>query len=201
MTGSVKIQLDLTKGIALVEAPVEALDAVFDKLYDFLPRLKEAQAGVFPPAGDGGASAVPANVTPIQAVTAAEPAARAKRSPQGSKPEIFKPVDLGLNEPQKAAFKSFYQAHHVDKQNDQVLVIMYWLIKEVQKAELSKQEIYTGFATVGATAPTRLSPVMSNLKKENFVAQNGDKFALQPAGEDYVLSQLLNTLNANGAAG
>ena len=105
----------------------------------------------------------------------------------GSKTESYKTVDFGLEQAQRTAYREFYERKHPTNQSQQVLVAMYWLIKEAGKPSLTKDEIYTGLKTVNTRIPARISSVLSNLLLDGKVISDGGKYTLHHTGEDFVV--------------
>ena len=113
-----------------------------------------------------------------------------KKKNNNSKTESFKVVDLGLEQAKRTAYREFYEEKKPSNQNQQILVAMYWLIKEVHKQYLSKDDIYTGLKTVNARVPARISSVLSNLMMDGKVISDEGKYTLHHTGEDYVVYDL-----------
>lgn len=200
MSETVKIQIDLKSGTVLVEAPPEALDTVFDRIENFIPRLSEATEELISEAVDiKSFEEETRNQTDKQntkdnqeskSEETKKTVKKQKRRSGGSKTETFKIVDLGLDESQRADFRSFYESKTPKNQNNQVLVIMYWLSKKANKTLLSKEEIFTGFKTVGARVPARISSVISNLMMDGKIIPDGGKYSLHHTAEDFVTHDL-----------
>lgn len=201
MGTSVRIQIDLNSGSVNVDAPVEAIDTVFDRLESFLPRLAEAhmelvdtdtaeEESTGEEAPDEGATMAsgpttqPGSGTP----TTAPPASRRRNG--GSRPETFRAVDLGLKEEQRLAFKQYYESKRPKGQSQQVLVVMVWLVQNAKLEVLTREQIFTGLRSVGARVPTRLSSVLSNLVLDGYVIRDDKNFRVHHTAEDFVTHEL-----------
>jgi hypothetical protein len=190
MTDIVKINIDLNSGAVNIEAASESLNMIFDRLESFLPSLIEAKSQFSNRENeDEEAEEVGGESTDDGSGTPAEPKGNPPTKPKrtsSAKPETFKTVELGLNANQRQAFKDFYAEKSPTGQSDQVLTVIYWLIKNTDKEALSKDEVFTGLRTVNEKAPKRLTSVLSNLALSSQITKNGANSGLHHIGEDYV---------------
>lgn len=190
MTDIVKINIDLNSGAVNIEAASESLNMIFDRLESFLPSLIEAKSQFSNRENeDEEAEEVGGESTDDGSGTPAEPKGNPPTKPKrtsSAKPETFKTVELGLNANQRQAFKDFYAEKSPTGQSDQVLTVIYWLIKNTDKETLSKDEVFTGLRTVNEKAPKRLTSVLSNLALSSQITKNGANSGLHHIGEDYV---------------
>lgn len=190
MTDIVKINIDLNSGAVNIEAASESLNMIFDRLESFLPSLIEAKSQFSNRENeDEEAEEVGGESTDDGSGTPAEPKGKPPTKPKrtsSAKPETFKTVELGLNANQRQAFKDFYAEKSPTGQSDQVLTVIYWLIKNTDKETLSKDEVFTGLRTVNEKAPKRLTSVLSNLALSSQITKNGANSGLHHIGEDYV---------------
>jgi hypothetical protein len=195
---NVKIHIDLKAGSVSIEAPAETLDAVFDRLEDFLPRINELRADAS--AGDDDDVATSPEPTEDSSDTtddtrsSSSPKAPRKRG-SATKPETFRAVDLGLKEDQRLAFKEYFEAKKPKGQNQEVLVVMVWLSQNARIEMLSREQLFTGLRTVGARVPTRLSSVLSNLVLNGYVLREGKDFRVHHTAEDLVTHELPTAKN------
>lgn len=191
MSENVTIQMNITSGEILIQAPAESLDTIFDKLENFLPSMvavktkfeneapKEAEA---PQETKEDAISREDNLPDV----AVKSTPKKKRSASSKKAESYKIAELGLSEQQRQAFREFYNDKSPKSQNEQILVIMYWLKNNGGKEALSKDDIYTGLKTVDAKVPARISSVLSNLGIEGRITSDSDGYRLHHTGEDFV---------------
>lgn len=193
MTEQVKISISLATGEVTIEAPASALGEVFDRLESFVPRLREIaesarehddQESPNDPAGNDGASQAGASIE--------MPAPKkGKGGKAGSgKPESYKAVNLGLSPEQRVAFKEFYASKAPETQNDQLLVVMYWLINNTGREKVTMDEIFTGLRTVDEKIPKRISSVLSNLAIGAYISKENNEPRLLHVGEDHVVHNL-----------
>lgn len=197
MAENVTIQLNITTGEILIQAPAESLDTIFSKLESFVPNMVTVHEKLVPdepnednethethsPPDNGNFDKTKDNSIPVEDIKGGS---KKKRSASSKKPESFKMVELGLEETQRQEFRKFYTDKSPRSQNEQILVIMYWLKNNANKDAFSKDEIYTGLKTVDAKVPTRISSVMSNLGIDGKIISNDDGFHLHHTGEDLV---------------
>src|SRR5262245_55160930 len=184
MSESVKLEIDLSSGKIQVECAATSLDAVLQKVEGLLPKLSTAKgAVVFPkpaPLRDAGST------TSVSAQLGDKPT-RPKR-----KAGVYEMVRLGLTMDQARALNDFYKEKNPKSQNDQILVVMYWLAQELDRKVVDADEIFTAIRNVAnAKAPARIESVMSNLVMDNKAARDGNgKIRLTHIGEDYVTKDL-----------
>lgn len=193
MSEQVKINLNISTGEVCIEAPVDALESIFDRLESFLPRLvtesvNESQAKDGPPAQD---EVTQEHVTDDNTESTSKPKQKTKvkkASPKANstKPESYKTVDLGLSQDQRLEFKSFYEAKDPGNQSDHILVVIYWLIKNTNRTKLTIDEIFTGLRTVGEKVPKRITSVLSNLSLASYITKENNEPTLLHIGEDYI---------------
>jgi len=194
VTEQVKISISLSTGEVTIEAPSSALGEIFDRLESFVPRLREIAQSTkeHEPESDGGDSSE-GDAQPV--VTATELATgTGKKSKVGKgssgKPESYKAVDLKLTPEQRADFKEFYNSKAPETQNDHILVVMYWLLKNANREKVTMDEIYTGLRTADAKIPKRISSVLSNLALGAYISKENNEPKLLSVGEDHVLLNL-----------
>lgn len=195
MAEPVKIRVDLSTGTIDVEADASNIEAVFDRLDSFVPRLSEAY-GRFcredkSSPGSGGSVVAPASsvgagesgATPLT-----EPKVEVRKVSKGAKgKEIYSAVDLGLSEEQRAALRDFYAKKQPHSQNEKVAVLMDWLKREGGKATTTWNEIFTAFRTVGDKSPAKISSVLGNMVGLSWVRNaGGGQYDLIHVGEDFV---------------
>lgn len=185
MSDNVKIQIDLQSGSVLIEAPADSLDRIFDRLALFIPAIAESHK-----AGADEQENQEAPTSHDDRHVEQKPKAPSKPKATRKRAETYKPVELGLSGEQRQAFKEFCAEKKPSSQNDQALVIMYWLSKEAGKESLTREEIYTGFRTTGLRVPGRISSVLSNLMLEGAVISEGGTYRLHHTGEDRVTYDL-----------
>lgn len=194
MAENVTIQMNMTNGEILIQAPAESLDTIFDKLQAFLPSMmavhekfadedtmqNDASQGI----ENDTKSTEPSKDSMQDPIV--KSGAKKKRSAASKKPESYKMAELGLDEQQRQSFREFYNSKSPKSQNEQILVVMYWLKNDGEKAVLSKDDIYTGLKIVDAKVPARISSVLSNLGIEGRTTSDGDGYHLHHTGEDFV---------------
>ena len=194
MTEQVKISISLSTGEVTIEAPSSALGEIFDRLESFVPRLREIaqSAKEHESESDGGDSGEGDNQPVAKAAEPATGAGRKSKAGKGSsgKPESYKAVDLKLTPEQRAAFKEFYNSKAPETQNDQLLVVMYWLLQNTDREKVTMDEIFTGLKTVDAKIPKRISSVLSNLAIGAYISKENNEPKLLHVGEDHVLHNL-----------
>jgi hypothetical protein len=197
MSDTVKIQLDLATGTVNIESPADSLDVVFEKLGAFLPQLADAYAEFAPAEGDdtditGNDEQSDSETSEMPTTQKSAAVSRAKTSSRReSHKETYKSADLKLDEGQRNAFRQFFADKAPKGQNDQLLTIVYWLQREGEKSSVDKDEIFTGFRTVDAPVPGRISSVLTNLRLEGMVVPQDDgKYVLHHVGEDHVKFKL-----------
>lgn len=185
MGNIVKINIDLHTGAVAIESPDEALDRVFDHLESFLPSLIDAKAefDVDLPSEEQSPEQRREEAA-VQEPPAQPDKPKRKRSP--GKPESFKAVDLALDSAKRDTFKSFYASKAPKGQSQQVLAVIYWLLKNTDRSELTADEIFTGLRTVGEKVPKRLTSVLSNLTIDSMIIRKDGRFTLHHIGEDFV---------------
>lgn len=109
------------------------------------------------------------------------------RSSKGRKAESYSRVDLGLTKDQHQALAEFYRAKNPTIQNDQVAVVMYWLLTNTDRETLSRAEIFSAMRGIpGVRVPKRLTSVLSNLRLEGLVLGDGDELSLHHLGDHHV---------------
>lgn len=194
MTEQVKISISLSTGEVTIEAPSSALGEIFDRLESFVPRLREIaqSAKEHESESDGGYSGEGDNPPVAKAAEPATGAGKKSKAGKGSsgKPESYKAVDLKLTPDQRAAFKEFYNSKAPETQNDQLLVVMYWLLQNTDREKVTMDEIFTGLRTVDAKIPKRISSVLSNLAIGAYISKENNEPKLLHVGEDHVLHNL-----------
>lgn len=194
MAEPVKIRVDLATGTIEVEADASKIDAIFDRLDAFIPRLSEVYGSPRDKSGDftksGGAlskisgkeqsESSYANVTEQKG----EPRKASKNS-KGK--EVYSVVDLGLDEGQRQSLRDFYASKQPKSQNEQVAVLMDWLKREGGKETATWNDIFTAFRTVNVKSPAKISSVLGNMVGLSWVQNvGGGKYALIHVGEDHV---------------
>jgi len=108
-----------------------------------------------------------------------------------TKPETLSMVDLGLSKEDRTAMKKFYNEKEPKGQNDQVLVLAYWLKENKNKDKFDPNDVFTALRTVDVAVPKFLSQVLRNIKNNHKMIKNGDgTYSLHHIGEDYVNLQL-----------
>jgi hypothetical protein len=196
VTEQVKINLNLSTGEVAIEAPASALDSIFDRLESFLPKLvsefelNEANQREPNSETDASASEDEDNGTEEQMPTKADEQKKAPKKrnskPSSTKPQSYKTVDLGLSPQERTEFKDFYISKAPKTQNDHVLVVIYWLLKNTDREKLTVDEIFTGLRTVGERIPKRITSVLSNLSIGSYITKENNEPTLLHIGEDYV---------------
>jgi len=192
MSEPVKIRVDLSAGIIEVEADASNIDAVFDRLDAFIPRLSQAYKNPSDEASSNGATptARENQGQPSESTSSnpAEAKGEVKKSAKGSKgKEVYSTVDLGLTETQRQEMRDFYESKKPKSQNDQVAVLMDWLKREGNKSTATWNDIFTAFRTVGVKSPAKISSVLGNMVGLSWVKNvGGGQYALIHVGEDYV---------------
>jgi hypothetical protein len=195
MTEQVKISISLATGEVTIEAPASALSEVFDHLESFVPHLREIAASACEhderspeQSTQSGASAGVS--VPNTPVVPSAPAPHKRQKGSSGKNESYKAVDLRLTPEQRVDFKEFYTSKAPDNQSDQVLVIIYWLIKNTDRKKVTMDEIFTGLRTVGEKIPKRISSVLSNLSIAAHISKENNEPRLLHVGEDHVTHNL-----------
>lgn len=187
MSDVVKVQINLKDGTFSVEAPADSLEKVFSHLEKFIPSITQTNPSS---ANQDNNNNAPEQSEVVEKDNPQSAEKSKAKKPGGSKkaPERLNNVELKLSQEQREQFKEFYTQKKPGSQNDLVLVVMYFLIKETKETHVSKDEIFTGIRTVGEKAPTRLSSVLTNLKLAGKIlsVENGKYFKLHHTGEDYV---------------
>lgn len=195
MAEPVKIRVDLATGTIEVEADASNIDAIFDRLDAFIPRLSEAYGR--PTKEDKPASstvgtppAIPKPEHPAEGSVAnvPDPKGDAKKVKKGSKgKEVYSAVDLGLTEQQRQELRDFYTSKQPQSQHEQVAVLMDWLKREGNKSTANWNDIFTAFRTVNVKSPAKISSVLGNMVGLSWVKNVGEgQYALIHVGEDYV---------------
>ena len=197
MTESVRVQIDLSAGAVEVEAPVEAVDTIFEKLEDFIPQLAEAyksevkimpEDDVLDETSDYDDSL---NAQGTEEKASANGKRNRTRKSGNKRTENYNLVELKLDEGQRNDFRQFYNDKNPTAQNPQVLVIMFWLAKNADHKTLNAHEIYTGFRILDARVPAKISSVLGNLVGKGTIKnEGGGKYSLTHVGEDFVAYQL-----------
>ena len=193
MADNVTIQLNMTNGEILIQAPSESLDTIFDKLESFLPKLSEVHNKYAPEPTEGESLGLTTNTEPQSPADTTEhtdlPAkvvTKRKHAASTKKAESFNMVDLGLDEQHRNALRTFYAEKNPKSQNEQLLVIMAWLKEHAGKVAVTKDEIYTALRTVDVKIPARISSVLSNLAIEGRITSDTDGYRIHHTGEDLV---------------
>lgn len=187
MSAIVKISMDLKNGSIQIESPAEELESIFNHLRNFIPSISDNFDSSKQEDGEHKENEKKIHDDELES----ESAKKRTRKSSNKSPENFKIVELNLKEDLRKKFKDFYQSKSPKSQNPQISTVMYWLIENLKKESLSKDEIFTGLKTVGEKAPTRLTPVLHNLKAKGLIKFESDgKFALTHIGEDYVKDEL-----------
>lgn len=190
MAGPVKIRVDLSAGTIEVEADAENIDAVFNRLDAFIPRLSEAynrstNEGNLPSSNGVAHSATPKNDQPSGSLGQSEQKAEPKKAAKGK--EVYEVVDLGLTEAQRQEMRSFYGSKQPGSQHEQIAVLMDWLKRECNKSTVTWNDIFTAFRTVNVKSPAKISSVLGNMVGLSWVKNVGSgQYALIHVGEDYV---------------
>ncbi|MCT2197592.1 hypothetical protein M3G15_21000 [Paenibacillus sp. p3-SID1389] len=199
MSGNVKVQIDLKNGSVLVEAPDESIDRIFDRLEHFLPKFntnyrENEEIDTF-----SGDSEAVEKQSHNDEETNKGTENKNNHKPQNkntnkkstsSRGESLKVVDLPFSSEQRRKLKEFYESKKPTNQNQQLLVVIYWLVIEGNMKELTKEEIFTGLRITGDKAPKRISSVISNLLLEGYILSDGGKYKLHHTGEDFVMHDL-----------
>jgi len=194
MPGPVKIKVDLSAGTIEVEADAENIDAVFNRLDAFIPRLSNAyERSTYKIDGASNESTPLASrtVTPTPDASGAGPAEKgveARKVSKGARgKEAYSAVDLGLTEPQRKELRDFFAAKQPKSQHEQVAVLVDWLKREGNKPTVTWNDIFTAFRTVGAKSPAKISSVLGNMVGMSWVKNvGGGQYALIHVGEDFV---------------
>lgn len=195
MAGPVKIRVDLSGGTIEVEADAENIDAVFDRLDAFIPRLSEAynrptdEGKSLPSNGAASlATSKPDQATNTDASNSIEQKSEPRKAAKNSKgKEVYNVVDLGLTEEQRQEMREFYASKQPKTQNEQVAVLMDWLKREGNKSTATFNDIFTAFRTVSVKSPGKISSVLGNMSGMSWVKNaGGGQYALIHVGEDYV---------------
>lgn len=196
VTEQVKINLNLSTGEVAIDAPASALDSIFDRLELFLPKLvsdfesnvgkrREPSPEIGASVDDDEEAEAEEKTLPKEDEYKKSPKKRASKS-SSAKPQSYKTVDLGLSPEQRADFKGFYESKAPRTQNDHVLVVIYWLLKNTDRERLTVDEIFTGLRTVGERIPKRITSVLSNLSIGSYITKENNEPTLLHIGEDYV---------------
>lgn len=199
MADNVTVQINIANGEVLIQSPPEYLDTIFTRLETFLPNMLLEQSKLVSASGDKSIDEqgesreeLPSSDFNDSTATPSHGAKR-KRSATSKKPESYKSVDLGLDEKQRVEFRDFYKSKSPKSQNEQILVIMYWLKNSGKKDAVTKEEIYTALRTVDAKIPARISSVLSNLGIEGRITSDENGYHLHHTGEDFVKFDLPKT--------
>jgi hypothetical protein len=209
MAGPVKIKVNLSAGTIKIEADAENIDAVFDRLDSFVPRLSEAyerstKEGVKKrqdtPIGPSSAS----EVSPLVETRQTHPIEQKTESRKGSKgtkgKEVYTTVDLGLTEAQRTELRDFYALKQPKSQNEQVAVLMDWLKREGNKATVTWNDIFTAFRTVSVKSPAKISSVLGNMVGLSWIRNVGaGQYEIIHVGEDHVKFDLPKSNNGDKA--
>jgi hypothetical protein len=195
MTNSVHIRINLSAGEVDVEAPVENLQDVISKTEGLFSRLitlfdpatepiKGRRNGNPPDEQKGG--------PPDEAKAGLVPdETRKGKSKSSGKKETYSTVSLGIDVEQRQSFKTFYSDKKPSGQNDQVITIMYWLQENAGISLFNKDQLATGFRTVGEKVPGKISSVLSNLMGKGWVVSRGSgNYGLTHVAEDRVVHDL-----------
>lgn len=195
MAEPVKIRVDLATGTIEVAADASNIDAIFDRLDAFIPRLSEAYgrpAKEDKPASStvGSPPTTPNLDRPDGASSANIPEQKsdARKVKKGSKgKEAYSAVDLGLTEEQRQELRNFYTSKQPQSQHEQIAVLMDWLKREGNKSTASWNDIFTAFRTVNVKSPAKISSVLGNMVGLSWAKNIGEgQYALIHVGEDYV---------------
>lgn len=196
MAEQVKIDLNLSTGEVAIEAPASALESIFDRLESFLPKLvsefesnegkKREPGSEIDGSVDKDEQAETEEKGPPKADEQKKAAKKKASKSSSTKPQSYKTVDLGLSPEQRSEFKQFYESKAPKTQNDHVLVIIYWLLKNTAREKVTVDEIFTGLRTVGERIPKRLTSVLSNLSLGSYITKENNEPTLLHIGEDYV---------------
>jgi folylpolyglutamate synthase/dihydropteroate synthase len=193
MSENVGIKINIKDGNIEIQAPVESLEMIFDKLGAFIPKFADAQTMMVD--SDHKDTVVDEEKQPENAINVIqekqskeEKTVKKEKSSASKKKETYKTVELNVSSEKRDEFREFYKVKNPSSQNDQVLTVMYWLAKHANKPITNKDEIYTGLRTVNERIPGRISSVLSNLRIEGKVVLegNGTGYRLHHTGEDYV---------------
>ncbi len=195
MAGPAKIRVDLATGTIEVEADASNIDAIFDRLDAFIPRLSEAYGR---PTTEGNAPSSPggsaqtkqnsdhsADESPVNVVEQKNDVRKASKSSKGK--EVYSVVDLGLSEEQRQQLRDFYTSKQPQTQNEKIAVLMDWLKREGNKPTATWNDIFTAFRTVAVKSPAKISSVLGNMVGLSWVKNvGGGQYDLIHVGEDYV---------------
>lgn len=208
MAGPVKIRVDLSAGTVEVEADAENIDALFDRLDVFIPRLSEAYGRPTEedqmPYSKGMSPSAPAKLgqsadaDPPNPIEQKGEVRKVAKAPRGK--EVYTPVDLGLTETQRNEMREFYTSKQPKGQNEQIAVLMDWLKREGNKSMATWNDIFTAFRTVGVKSPAKISSVLGNMVGLSWVRNVGNgQYELIHVGEDYVKYDLPKAKSTNKA--
>lgn len=192
MSNKVKINLNLSTGEVEINAPVDALEEIFDRLESFVPKLATEKTTKTLLVQDGQMNEgdmSPAPSAQVDSNPNSQPESKTQDAkPKGSSPktESYTNVDLNLTKEQRSEFKEFYKIKAAANQSDHVLVIIYWLSKNTSVAKFTMNDIYTGLRIVGEKIPKRISSVLSNLNLDSRINKENSESTLTHVGEDYV---------------
>jgi hypothetical protein len=194
MSEPVRIHIDLSTGAVEVSAPAEAIDSIFARLESFIPQISEAYGarnnGGESEEGFSASEEIPAAQTTDVGTTRTEKSARTRKS--GGKRETYNIVDLGLDEAQREALRSFFASKNPKGQNDQTLVLLSWLADNTDTQAFGWNEIYTAFRLInGLKVPGKISSVLGNMVGHGLISNaGGGKYRLTHVGEDRVRLEL-----------
>ena len=197
MAELVRISINLSTGTVEVHAPVDALDAIFARLEGFLPHVSAAYAVPSNPAeeAEGGEFGDVENeiLKPdVPSSPSSKPSGNNRKKKAPGKREQYSVVDMGLSDADKQRFREFYAEKSPRNQNDQTLVIMYWL-KTMGKVPITGwNEVFTGFRMIqGIKAPGKISSVLGNMVGQGLVVNDGKgQYKITHVGEDRVKLEL-----------
>ncbi|WP_341225466.1 zinc ribbon domain-containing protein [uncultured Arcticibacterium sp.] len=101
-------------------------------------------------------------------------------------------LELGIGESQRQKLREFVIEKLPKSQEDLVLVLGYWLSKEMNINEFGINEIYTAVQIVDEKTPRNLGQVFINLKGSGRLTKNkaSKKYSLNHVGDDFVKFKL-----------
>lgn len=185
---SFSVQINLREGTIQINGPVESMDDLFARVEEYLPKFQVAggiQAEIPPPMEQKPTK------KPRRQTKKASPTKQRKSSGGRKKyVEKYEIVDFGLSSEARNDFREFYSEKSPTNQNDQVLVIAYWLLNNTDREVVTREEIFTGFRMLDIKIPAQLRTVVSALAREGMITPSGKDFSLNHIGEDQVVHDL-----------
>lgn len=185
---NVELEVDISLGRFHVRADAASAPALLEKLESLFGKYLKAAAVTQTDANKNNAK--PADG--LGETQAAKPAGsseddgKVKKTTTSKASKTYKPVDLGLTEPQRAEVRTFFNEKNPSSQEEVVAVVTTKIKQLIGKEEFAPDELFSALRIVDRPIPKNLDGVVSNMKLNGRGDRKDGKLIVNYMTEDFV---------------